>query len=75
MFSMKTSPPVQVYLVAGGWTGSSTLASTELLVEGAYTWAEAAPLPIARYGLRAASVNNHVIVTGEVCVQSNPQGE
>ena len=44
MFSMKTSPPAQVYLVAGGWTGSSTLASTELLVEGASSWIQAAPL-------------------------------
>ena len=54
----------QVYLVTGGYL-TAPLASTELLVEGAYTWAEAGPLPIARYGLRAASVNNHVIVTGE----------
>ena len=55
----------QVYLVTGGYL-TAPLASTELLVEGAYTWAEAGPLPLARYGLRAASVNNHVIVTGEV---------
>ena len=53
-----------MYLVTGGYL-TAPLASTELLVEGAYTWAEAGPLPIARYGLRAASVNNHVIVTGE----------
>ena len=65
MFSMKTSPPVQVYLVAGGWTGSSTLASTELLVEGAPSWTKAAPLPRALQGLDIVSINNQVILTGE----------
>ena len=62
---MKTSPPVQVYLVAGGWTGSSTLASTELLVEGAPSWTKAAPLPRALQGLDIVSINNQVILTGE----------
>ena len=65
MFSMKTSPLVQVYLVAGGWTGSSTLASTELLVEGASSWTKAAPLPRALQGLDIVSINNQVILTGE----------
>ena len=62
---MKTSPRVQVYLVAGGWTGSSTLASTELLVEGAPSWTKAAPLPRALQGLDIVSINNQVILTGE----------
>ena len=62
---MKTSPPVQVYLVAGGWTGSSTLASTELLVEGASSWTKAEPLPRALQGLDIVSINNQVILTGE----------
>ena len=62
---MKTSPPVQVYLVAGGWTGSSTLASTELLVEGTLSWTKVAPLPRALQGLDIVSINNQVILTGE----------
>ena len=62
---MTTSPPVQVYLVAGGWTGFSTLASTELLVEGAPSWTKVAPLPRALQGLDIVSINNQVILTGE----------
>ena len=65
MCSMKTSSPVQVYLVAGGWTGSSTLASTELLVEGASSWTKAEPLPRPLQGVDIVSINNQVILTGE----------
>ena len=51
--------------MAGGYTGSSRLASTELLVDGDYSWVEAAPLPFAMEGLGTVSIDNTVISTGE----------
>ena len=50
--------------MTGGYDGEAPLASTELLLEGGLGWEPAAPLPSPRAGLRAASVNNRVIVTG-----------
>lgn len=50
--------------MTGGFTNGGYLASTELLLEGGLGWEPAAPLPSPRAGLRAASVNNRVIVTG-----------
>ena len=43
-------------------------ASTELLVEGEAGWRLSGPLPRAVMGLRAASINNMVIATGEVII-------
>ncbi len=56
----------QVYLVAGGY-GSNypTLDSTEVLVDGASSWSEAAPLPHAMEGLAMVSINNQILCTGE----------
>ena len=51
--------------MAGGYATNYQLASTELLVAGAHSWVEAAPLPLAVEGLRAVSINNMVISTGE----------
>jgi len=53
-----------VYLVAGGYTGSSYLTSTELLVDGDSSWVEAAPLPLAMSGLGTVSLDNTIISTG-----------
>ena len=39
--------------------------STELLVHGAAQWTRSGSLPSPRRGLRGASINNKVIVTGE----------
>ena len=61
---------VQVYLVAGGYATNHQLASTELLVAGAHSWVEAAPLPLAVEGLRAVSINNMIISTGEEIASS-----
>ena len=46
--------------------GSPTIAgdSTELLVHGAAQWTRSGSLPSTRKGLRGASINNKVIVTG-----------
>ena len=54
---------VQVYLVVGGWH-IRTLDTTELLTPGAPRWQDSGKLPSARYGLRAATVDNKVVVTG-----------
>ena len=39
--------------------------STELLVHGAAEWIRSGSLPSPRKGLRGASINNKVIVTGD----------
>ena len=54
----------QVYLVTGGWGGSGYLTSTELLVEGSAAWIYSGALPYPKEGLRAATLNNKLIVTG-----------
>ena len=45
--------------------GYISLDSTEVLEDMAGTWRLTAPLPSARYGLRAASVENNIFVFGE----------
>ena len=57
---------MEVLIVTGGWNrNDSSLASTEALNENAETWRLTASLPSARYGLRAASVENNIFVFGE----------
>ena len=57
---------MQVLLVTGGqqWSGNYTipLDSTEILETN--TWRISAPLPSARYGLRAASLGNTIFLFG-----------
>ena len=60
---------VQVLLVTGGeqliggrWI---SLDSTEVLEDKAGTWRFTSPLPSARGGLRAASVENNIFLFGE----------
>ena len=53
----------QVYLVTGGW-GHGYLTSTEILVEGSAAWIYSGALPYPKVGLRAATLNNKLIVTG-----------
>ena len=52
---------MQVLIVTGG----VNLDSTEVLEEMAGTWRLTTPLPSAREGLRAASVENNIFVFGE----------
>ena len=52
--------------MTGGYTGDRRLASTEILArrdEGA-RWTEAGALPVASTGLRAVSLQNKILVTG-----------
>ena len=56
-----------MYLVTGGDHKGQTdrwIDSTELLTEGASAWVFSGVLPSARVGLKAATVNNKLIVTG-----------
>ena len=53
----------QVYLVAGGYH-IGELDSTELLTEGASAWVFSGVLPSVRRGLRAATLDNKLIVIG-----------
>ena len=56
---------MQVLLVTGGWQYSGEwiyLDSTEVLKDIA--WRMTAPLPSARRGLRAASVENNIFIFG-----------
>jgi len=56
-----------VLLVTGGWQRSGRrrdLDSTEVLEDMAGTWRLTAPLPSARWGLRAASVANTIFLFG-----------
>ena len=54
----------KVFLVTGGYHNGQVLNSTEILTEGASQWIYSAPLPSARKELRAATMNNKIIVTG-----------
>ena len=59
---------MQVLLVTGGTQYSGryiSLDSTEVLEDMAGTWRLTAPLPSARSGLSAASVENYIFVFGE----------
>ena len=57
---------IQVYLVAGGATDTNTYTgSTEVLVDGAAFWTEAAPLPFSMCCQQAVSIDNYIISIGE----------
>ena len=57
---------MQVLLVAGGY-GDKRLSSTEILVTLAGGWRTVGQLPTAVYGLRGATLDNTVYMTGEWC--------
>ena len=60
---------VQTYIVAGGYTGSDRLSSTEVLVETGSAWTLTGELPTPRYGLRGANIENKIVMTGN-CTHS-----
>ena len=56
---------MQVLLVTGGSSSSTQyLDSTELLLPSATSWSYSAALPSARSGLRGATLDNKVVITG-----------
>ena len=61
-----TAPLMQVLLVTGGSRDNRDLDSTEILEAAVSSaWRLVGPLPSARRGLRAASLSNRILVTGE----------
>ena len=64
---------IQVYIVSGGWTGSSTLASTETLEkDGGSAWEQVASLPSERYAVRGLGLDHgRFMVTGECWIINN----
>ena len=54
----------QTFLVSGGLVGINYLSSTELLVETASAWILTGELPSPRSGLRGATIDNKVFMTG-----------
>jgi len=60
--SFLTSNGEQALIVAGGWNGGGYLSSTELFSNG--RWKTGGNLPRALMGLRAAHLNQQVVVTG-----------
>ena len=62
---------VQVYLVTGGQhhtQNSGNLDTTELLSQGATSWVTSGALPGPRKGLKAARLNEKLILSGGSCV-------
>ena len=59
-----------VLLVTGGWSGEAGLASTEILGLGGHwaAWTMVSPLPGPRWGLRAATLANTVIIMGTTLI-------
>ena len=56
---------MQMYLVTGGFVGLSLLDSTEILDIGVgIGWNFGASLPSPRYGLRAANIDDRVLIFG-----------
>ena len=58
---------IQVYIVSGGHSGSSWLASTETLEkDGGTEWKEVASLPEAKFAPKGLGLNNgRFMVTGQ----------
>ena len=54
---------VQTYLVSGGFYGGY-LSSTEVLLETGSAWTLTGQLPSPRSGLRAARIDNKIVMTG-----------
>ena len=58
---------IQVYLVTGGDDGrSDRLSSTEVLTNGDNSWKVVGELPQTMSGMRAVSIANTIIVTGNI---------
>ena len=54
---------VQTYLVSGG-SGDGYLSSTEVLLETGSAWTLTGNLPSPRSDLRAAKIDNKIVMTG-----------
>ena len=58
-----------MYLVTGGtegWDGQFTLSSTEVLTKGGVSWSYVSELPRAMVGMKAVSLDNNILLTGNI---------
>ena len=55
----------QMFLVTGGWDGAEILDSTELFDPSLGTWTMGAKLPQPMSGMKAANINNRVLIFGK----------
>ena len=59
--------------MTGGYRGNyskvDVISSTETLVEGASAWKFIGELPVAMYGLRGVSLNNKILIIGNIIIQ------
>ena len=55
---------VQTYLVSGGYKYPDYLSTTEVLLETGSAWTLTGQLPSPREGLRAARIDNKIVMTG-----------
>ena len=64
-----------MYLVTGGSSGGTAdppnLASTETLIDGASAWITVGSLPAAMGALRGVSLNNKILMTGNMTITSD----
>ena len=69
-FSILINMMYQVYLVTGGYDGNYRLSSTEILPSLTSQWIilEGANLPRAMLGVRSVSVDNNIILTGNIII-------
>ena len=54
-----------MFLVTGGWDGAEILDSTELFDPSLGTWTMGAKLPQPMSGMKAANINNRVLIFGK----------
>ena len=57
---------VQVLLVTAGWDGDNYLSSTEIQLTRTSEWKKVQPYPLSVQGLRGATINNVVYMTGQL---------
>ena len=51
-------------MVTGGYTGSTSTASTEALISGKNAWSYVGELPTAYRGMKSVQYKNTVMITG-----------
>ena len=57
---------IGVLSITGGYDGSDDLSSTEVLTKERNTWETIGSLPRAMYAMKAVSIDNTIIVTGNI---------
>ena len=61
----------QINLVCGGWNGPNWLNSCEINVAGTDNWTPMTSLPGKRSGLRGLTIDNRVLMIGNIKISSD----